>query len=240
MIKFIICEDNLDTLERTSQIVTKSMMKYDMEYKVYKFPKYTNELKKLINENGNVKIYILDVELPGISGLEIASEIREDDDDSIIIFATAHPDYRDDIFYSRLSAIDYIPKQQLYQERLQNTIEYVIDKKYKNKSISIISKHNHCKILYKEINYIEKCQMQNKCIIHLVDGETKEVITSITKMKEQLGNTFFQTHKSCLVNLKNIKNIDYSNCIITFQNGDKTTLFAVATKKELREHARNI
>ena len=240
MIKFIICEDNLDTLERTSQTVTKSMMKYDMEYKVYKFPKYTNELSKLINENGNVKIYILDVELPGISGLEIASEIREDDDDSIIIFATAHPDYRDDIFYSRLSAIDYIPKQQLYQERLQNTIEYVIDKKYKNKSISIISKHNHCKILYKEINYIEKCQMQNKCIIHLVDGETKEVITSITKMKEQLGNTFFQTHKSCLVNLKNIKNIDYSNCIITFQNGDKTTLFAVATKKELREHARNI
>ncbi|MDY5996281.1 MAG: LytTR family DNA-binding domain-containing protein, partial [Bacilli bacterium] len=215
-------------------------MKYDIEYKVYKFPKYTNELSKLINETGDVKIYILDVELPGISGLEIASEIREDDDDSIIIFATAHPDYRDDIFYSRLSAIDYIPKQQLYQERLQNTIEYVIDKKYKNKSISIISKHNHCKILYKEINYIEKCQMQNKCIIHLVDGETKEVITSITKMKEQLGNTFFQTHKSCLVNLKNIKNIDYSNCIITFQNGDKTTLFAVATKKELREHARNI
>ena len=240
MIKFIICEDNLDTLERTSQTVTKSMIKYDIEYKVYKFPKYTNELSKLINETGDVKIYILDVELPGISGLEIASEIREDDDDSIIIFATAHPDYRDDIFYSRLSAIDYIPKQQLYQERLQNTIEYVIDKKYKNKSISIISKHNHCKILYKEINYIEKCQMQNKCIIHLVDGETKEVITSITKMKEQLGNTFFQTHKSCLVNLKNIKNIDYSNCIITFQNGDKTTLFAVATKKELREHARNI
>ena len=46
MIKFIICEDNLDTLERTSQTVTKSMMKYDIEYKVYKFPKYTNELKK--------------------------------------------------------------------------------------------------------------------------------------------------------------------------------------------------
>ena len=82
--------------------------------------------------------------------------------------------------------------------------------------------------------------MQNKCKIHLVDGETKDVTTSIAKMKEQLGNTFFQTHKSCLVNLKNIKNIDYSNCIITFQNGDKTTLFAVATKKELREHARNI
>ena len=56
MIKFIICEDNLDTLERTSQTVTKSMMKYDIEYKVYKFPKYTNELAYwLIGVNSTIK-----------------------------------------------------------------------------------------------------------------------------------------------------------------------------------------
>lgn len=47
MIKFIICEDNISTLERTGQTITKSMMKYDMDYKVYKFTGYTNELKKI-------------------------------------------------------------------------------------------------------------------------------------------------------------------------------------------------
>ena len=69
MIKFIICEDNISTLERTGQTITKSMMKYDMDYKVYKFTGYTNELKELINEEGNIKVYILDVEMPGTSGL---------------------------------------------------------------------------------------------------------------------------------------------------------------------------
>ena len=77
--------------------------------------------------------------------------------------------------------------------------------------------------------------MQNKCIIHLVDGETKEVITSITKMKEQLGNTFFQTHKSCLVNLDNIKHIDFAKFTIYFKNGDSTSLLTPAARKELRK-----
>ena len=40
MIKFIICEDNVDALERASQTVTKTMMKYDIEYKIYKFKIY--------------------------------------------------------------------------------------------------------------------------------------------------------------------------------------------------------
>ena len=50
----------------------------------------------MINEI-NTKIYILDIELPIVSGLEIASEVREMDDDSIIIFVTAHPECKNDI-----------------------------------------------------------------------------------------------------------------------------------------------
>lgn len=236
MIKFIICEDKLDTLERTSQTVTKSMMKYDMEYKVYKFPKYTNELNKLINETGDIKIYILDVELPGISGLEIASEIREDDDESIIIFATAHPDYQDDIFYSRLSAIDYIPKQQLYQERLQNTIEYVMNKIYRNKCLAYSFNHVYNRILLKEINYIEKSPEQNKCIIHLTSGKEKYIVSSLTKLEEEFRPLFFKTHKSCIVNLSNIKYIEYSKYIIHFKNGESTDLLTIAARKELKEY----
>lgn len=236
MIKFIICEDKLDTLERTSQTVTKSMMKYDMEYKVYKFQKYTNELNKLINETGDIKIYILDVELPGISGLEIASEIREDDDESIIIFATAHPDYQDDIFYSRLSAIDYIPKQQLYQERLQNTIEYVMNKIYRNKCLAYSFNRVYNRILLKEINYIEKSPEQNKCIIHLTSGKEKYIVSSLTKLEEEFRPLFFKTHKSCIVNLSNIKYIEYSKYIIHFKNGESTDLLTIAARKELKEY----
>ena len=57
------------------------------------------------------KIYLLDVELPVVGGLEIASRIREQDDKSYIVFITAHPECKNDIFFSRLEAIDYVEKK---------------------------------------------------------------------------------------------------------------------------------
>ena len=134
MIKFIICDDNKEALEIANRSVTKAMMDYDIEYKVLKFTKYDEKLKEQIKDNLNTKIYILDIELPVVSGLEIASEIRETEDDSVIIFVTAHPECKNDIFYSRLEAIDYISKYYRYEERIAETIEYIMKKMYRNKT----------------------------------------------------------------------------------------------------------
>ena len=90
MIKFVICEDSDEALETAGKYVIKAMMNYDIEYKVLKFKEYNNKFKKVMDDDTDIKIYILDIELPTISGLEIASEIREYDDESIIIFVTAH------------------------------------------------------------------------------------------------------------------------------------------------------
>ena len=62
MIKFIICDDNKEALEIVSKTVTKTMMNYDMEYKVYKFTEYDKNLKEQIRDESNTKIYILDIE----------------------------------------------------------------------------------------------------------------------------------------------------------------------------------
>lgn len=237
MLKFMICDDNQDALERANQTVTKIMMKYELNYKIYKFSKYNNELKKLIDEDdGDIKIYILDIELPGISGLEIASEIRENDDKSILIFVTAHSECKNDIFYSRLQAIDFISKYNRYQERLEETIEHVLTKIQRKKALEFLYDHNFYRILYKEITYIEKVQSQSKCLIHLLNNEEVYMTTSITKLEQQLKPLFYQSHKSCLVNLENIKRIDFTNSIIYFKNGDSTDMLTVKAKKGLRSY----
>lgn len=238
MIKFIICEDNPDALERAGQTVTKSMMKHDIEYKVYKFEKYNKELKTIINEDYDTKIYILDIELPGISGLEIASEIRENDDNSVIIFVTAHADCRNDIFYSRLNAIDFISKYHRYQERLEQTIEHVMTKIYRNKSLSYNYNHTYTRLLVKEINYIEKLLVQNKCAIHLTNGDVKYIAQPIAKLEEELKPIFFKSHKACLINLSNIKYIEYTKFTIYFKNGENTDLLTPAARRELKEYVR--
>ena len=73
MIKFVICEDSNEALETASKYVVKALMNYDIEYKILKFNEYNNKFKKVMNDDTDIKIYILDIELPTISGLEIAS-----------------------------------------------------------------------------------------------------------------------------------------------------------------------
>ena len=60
-------------------------------------------------------------------------------------------------------------------------------------------------MLYKEITYIEKEPLQNRCINHLMNNDIKTIAKTILNIKKELGRTFFQTHKSCLINLDNIK-----------------------------------
>ena len=88
---------------------------------------------------------------------------------------------------------------------------------------------------FEEINYIEKSPSQNKCIIHLTNKDEKFISDTIMKLKQDLGSPFFQTHKSCLVNLDNIKFIDYAKFTIYFKNGESTLLLTPIARKELRK-----
>ena len=235
MIKFVICDDNKREIDIANNTIIKAMINYDIEYKIEKFTKYCDELVKIINDDTDMKIYLLDIELPTQSGLEIASEIREIDSHSYIIFVTSHPECQNDIFFSRLGAIDYISKCNRYEERIEETIKYIMTKTYQNKVLSFTNNYVYTKLRYKEINYIAKAPLQNKCIIHVVEGEPKQIMTSIVKLKKELEPLFFQSHKSCLVNLENIKTIDYKNYTIYFKNGDYTMLLTPSGRKELRQ-----
>lgn len=235
MIKFVICEDNAEAMDRATRSITKSMMKYDLEYKICKFTKYDDKLKEIIEDEFDTKIYILDIELPVVSGLEIASEIREIDDVSTIIFVTAHSECKNDIFYSRLQAIDFISKYHRYQERLEETITHVVDKIYKSKTLEFTYNYVYTRLSYGEINYIEKCPSYSKCVIHLIDGSEMYIADTISNLKDKLGTGFYKTHKSCLVNLVNIKHIDYANFTIYFKNGDSTNLLTPAARKVLKQ-----
>lgn len=239
MLKFIVCEDNKETLERVSILINKVMMSYNFDYKIYKFQKYDSKLEELINDTSDQKIYILDVEIPEVSGLEIASEVRNIDWESAIVFLTAHREYRDDIFYSRLLAIDYIPKNSLSMERLSETIKIVLNKFNQTKVLHYKINTTTHRIHYDNILYIEKVPRNKKCLIMTEDGETEEITENLNKLLSILGKDFYQTHKSCIVNVTQIKEIDSGKCLITFKNGEQTDLLSNRQIKGLKEYISN-
>ena len=239
MLRFIICEDNKESLSKLHNIVNKVMMPYNFEYKISRFTEYNKDLQKIIKEKYEQKIYILDIEMGEVSGLEIASEIRETDSKSTIIFVTQHPECKNDIFYSRLVAIDFIPKDRFWVSRFESTIAYVIKKMNKERFLSYEFNRNSYRIPYDDILYIEKISEGQKCIIKTENGEQFIILSSIKELSQILGPNFFQTHKSCIVNIEKIKRINYTENTITFINNESVYLLSNRRKKQLREYVAN-
>ena len=239
MIRFIICDDNEEAVNKASIAINKSMMNYSYEYRIDKFNSYNNELNKIINSSKDQKIYILDIELPKISGLEIASKIRKTDWKSTIIFVTAHPECKNDIFYSRLLALDFISKYKFYEERLKETIDVAIDTLGSGKVLIFEYHHTTYRIPYEDILYVEKMNSQRKCLIATKTGGTFTVKANIGDIYQTLGKGFYQSHKSCIVNIHEIKMVDYSNNIITFKNDETTDLLSNRMKRGLKEYITN-
>ena len=73
------------TLQKNIDIINSVMFKNNINYRVYSFSSFSEELKELMNSNIGQIIYILDIELEDASGLDIASEIRKKDLDSFYI-----------------------------------------------------------------------------------------------------------------------------------------------------------
>ena len=71
------------------------------------------------------------------------------------------------------------------------------------------------------------------------DGNKYEIISSIASLKDKLGISFYQSHKSCLVNIDKIKEINYHDGIITFQNNQSLYLISSRNKKGLKEYVAN-
>lgn len=239
MLRFVVCEDNRDFLGRLCTIVNKVMMPYNFEYKISKFTDYNKEFEEIIKRKYEQKVYILDIELGDVSGLEIASQIREHDLESIIVFVTAHNECKNDIFYSRLLAVDYIPKDRLWAERFESTIEYIVKKVNKRRILAFEYNYTSYRIPFDDILYIEKVQDIQKCVINTESGNKFEVITTIKELSQKLGPNFFQSHKSCIVNIEKIRKINYADNTITFTNNECVYLLSNRKKNQLREYVAN-
>lgn len=239
MLRFIVYEDNINTLERLVSIVHKSMAPYDFDYKIDKYKAYDKKIEDTINSNIDQKIYILDIEVPEVSGLEIAARVRKKDWKSIVIFVTSHPECKNDIFYSRLLALDYISKFNTYDKRLQQTIEKAVYILNKSRVLSYRYNYVTYRIDFDDILYIEKIRYEKKCIIHIEDGSDYEIAGTMKEIKSLFDNSFYALNKTCIINLDKVLSVDTVKGIITFKNNKKIDALTSATKKAFAERVMN-
>ena len=126
MINFIVCEDNKIILQKNVDIINKTMFNNNLNYRVYQFTSNNKNLQDLIKDDQEDKIYLLDIELDNISGIDIARQIREKDNKSIIIISTTYVEYLPYTLKNKLMLFDFVSKFDNYEENLSNVINKAI------------------------------------------------------------------------------------------------------------------
>ena len=86
MVNFIVCDNNKHIVTNVVSVINSTMMNNNLQYKIYTYLDYNEEFHKQVSAKKSNTIYILDIEVNGNSGIDIAREIRKIDDRSIIIF----------------------------------------------------------------------------------------------------------------------------------------------------------
>ena len=92
MINIVVYGRSGPFMKKNINCIRISLLKYDLDYKISMFDKYTDVLDGIVRNNCK-KIYIIDVS--NDSNFDIALRIREYDYDSIIIMVSS--DNRNDI-----------------------------------------------------------------------------------------------------------------------------------------------
>lgn len=238
MINFIICDDEPYVRQNVKEVINRLMMNNKLEYKIHDFDAYDSKFLKIINESLENKIYILDIEVKDKSGINKAVKIREMDWHSIIIMLTCHDDFLYDSVKKKLMLLNFIFKMDDYKERLHDTLKTALcimdlGKKIVFKSHGML--HN---IRVDDINYIVKNQAKRTLTIKTKQGE-HQMTSSLVNVRKKMPDYFVITHKSALVNSKNIKSINYKMGKILFEDGSSLDLLSKNYRKEVSKYVNN-
>lgn len=229
MLNFIICDDNSKVLKINENIVKRLMFKNDINYKVYSFTTYNRDLKTIINEDIGQKIYIIDIELGNISGIDIVRKIRKSDWDSKIIFATAHNELFPQVVRDRLMIFDFISKFDNYEKSLTSSIKEILKIYNSDKFINVNVRKVKHSIRCKDILYLNYEKFDRKTTI-ITLNEKYVVSKSLKSLSELLPDTFVKINNHCIINTSNVSKITSSG-EIRFINDNE--LIEKITDKEL-------
>lgn len=232
MINFIVCDDNKELLDCVIEVINKVMMKNTHEYKVHAFSDYDDKFMDIMKEKSSCKIYILDVEVPSQSGIDVARMIREDDVDSVIIFLTSHNEVGPILLKEEIMFLAFICKFDNSEKRLESSIMKALDLVGKKMAIRFEDQGAIYTLPVKDIIYIYTDTIERKIIIK-TDYAQFKVSKTLVEMEEKLPSQFKHSHRACIVNCDRIRMIDKRNNKIIFDNDEKIDLLSKAYRKEL-------
>ena len=164
-------------------------------------------------------VVFLDVQMPGLTGVEAAALVRDRTDPPAIVFVTAHAEYAVDAF--AVEAFDYLLKP-VDPDRLARVIERLQERTSENavpvEKIAVVSGSATELLDYDEVHYVQADGDYSR--VHTYD-RSYLCTTSLGDLEERLpAARFARVHRSHLVNLAKVAGIRRADDRLRLQLAD--------------------
>lgn len=215
MLHIAICDDDRTAVENHKNITEHCLKDCGSIGKIETYTTSDNLLCDIVEDRLFFDLVLLDIEMPGSTGMEIAGKIRPCLPDVKIIFITSHIEYAIDAF--ELSIFRYVPKNDL-NRRLPAAIRDAVKLigLEAGKTYTIRTNSRLEKIPYREIYYIER---DGKNASITAAGGISKVRKSLQQVYAELGaEEFIFTDRGCIVNMIHILQIKDGMAVL--KNGE--------------------
>ena len=213
----VICDDFESDALAAKEVIKRTAQELHIKTEFDIYSNATEVERKLLMKKEPADILILDIDMPEISGLELAERLRADNEDIIIIFLSAHEEF---VF----KAIEFQPFRYIRKIRLDAEMPLAIRsavrviEKNSDKQIALNTDDGEMKVMISEIMYYET--EKRKIAVHLKNGNNFLVNKKIADMQKLINKeSFIMIHRSCVVNANYVKNI--LNGIFVLDNDEK-------------------
>ncbi len=186
--------------------------------------------EKLLESATTFDIYLMDVQMQELTGIDTARQLRDRGCDSIIIFITNYIQYAIDGY--EVQAYHFL-KKPIDEKRFRKVLTAAIDLagKRRQNTVTIKSASQQVKLAVNDIVYCETAR--GNIYIHTKSGETMVSNHTMAQMEQILdGQDFFRCHTAYLINMAHIDRLDQTDVIMT---GNIVLPVSKHRKKEMKQ-----
>lgn len=202
MIEIALCDDDkkdIETLRAFAERFVSEHADLPLRLTAFTSPK---ALLEHIESAGGFDLYILDVLMPGISGIKLAEMIRGRGDNAEIVFLTVSRDYAVDAF--TVYACGYLlkpPRRESFDETVLRAVQRAA--REKNEVLAVKTKYGLRRIPLHKIVMIESFNHTRE--ITMTDNSIIETSSTLSELFEALREHegFIMPHRAYIANLGN-------------------------------------
>lgn len=198
-----ICDDDFEDMMDTMMMVKQYANRTGQEIRIHLF----RAAQELLQSDKRADIYLLDIMMPEMGGIEGGKEIRSRFPDCSIVYLTSSPEYALEAF--SVYAEGYLLKP-VQEDQLGELLDRILKKRMHVETpeyLAVKIKEGIVRIDLKEIIYVENVSRTMQ--FHLSDGRVITSLQNRMAFEQQLEpllsrDDFMRSHKSFVVNMQYI------------------------------------